>query len=106
MTTAKELFPDGHSSYYLIPSGGPAQKRPSHQTVIKQMTIFRMTSSLFMIEFRGACVCINEAWINRVGWRGLERKAFALRRYLRRSAAHNSKVCWADKPGAFSGNAY
>jgi hypothetical protein len=94
MTIARELFPDDESSYVLIDGTG-----------IKQMPIERITPSLFLIQFRGACICVTEAWINRVDFKGLERKAFALRRYLRRSAAHNRKVRWADKPGAFSGDA-
>jgi hypothetical protein len=93
MTTCGTYFPED-ATYLLLGANA-----------IKDVTIERITPYLFLLNYRGSCICVSEAWINRVGINGLERKAFAWRRYIRRSARLNAKVCWADKPGAFSGDA-
>jgi len=95
MTIAAQLFPDD-ASYLLI-----GLNETDH---LKWVSIERITENLFLLNHRGGCICVSESWIERVGIKGLERKAIAWRRYLRRSARHNRKVCWADKPGAFAGD--
>jgi hypothetical protein len=93
MTIAAHEFPED-ASYLLIGT-----------EAIKGVTIERITPELFLLNHRGGCICVAEAWIERVGIGGLDRKATAWRRYLRRAAKHRAKPSWADKPGAFSGDA-
>jgi hypothetical protein len=99
MTNAAHYFPDETATYLLIGT----QTHTSISPAIKGVVISRVDSNLFLLEHRGACECVTEAWINRVGLGGMRRKAVAWRRYLRRATRYNSKVRWADKPGAFSG---
>lgn len=96
MTTAARTFPED-ASYLLI-----GANETDH---LKWVTIERITPDLFLLNHRGRCICVSEAWIERVGIEGLDRKAIAWRRHIRRSARHAAKVCWADKPEAFSGDA-
>jgi hypothetical protein len=100
MTIAAHYFPDDNASYLLVGTQASASISPA----LKGVVISRIQPpNLFLLEHRGRCICVAEIWINRVGIRRLDRKAMAWRRFLRRAARHNSKVCWADKPGAFSG---
>jgi hypothetical protein len=93
MTIAAREFPED-ASYLLIGT--------DH---IKGVTIERITPKLFLLNHRGGCICVRESWIERVGIEGLDRKATAWRRYIRRAAKHRAIASWADKPGAFSGDA-
>jgi hypothetical protein len=95
MTVIAMFFPDiNDGTYGLIGTDA-----------IKGVTIERITPDLFLLNHRGRCMCVRESWIERAGIDRLDRKANAWRRYLRRQSRHATKVCWADKPGAFSGDA-
>lgn len=95
MNLAEQLFPDD-ATYLLV---------GHNNNLVSAVCISRITPELFLLEHRGRCICVSEAWIERVGERGLDRKAFALRRFARRERRYTRNTCWADKPGAFSGNA-
>lgn len=96
MTIAEQFFP-GDGSYLLIGTNETFHAR--------QITIERVSPEFFLLNYLGRCLCVSEAWIERVGIDGLDRKAFAWRRYIQRCRRYARKVCWADKPGAFAGDA-